>query len=768
MKPRLLFTAFWIISVSVGFCAFASLEPDDGGDLPVTVEVSAGQREGHRALEAALPLPCEGPVQLTFYLHPPGNAWTNLAALEGEIFWPSEGSTNAQVLLHMMDWDYLWFQNLLPGYLRPGQWTRFRVGLLSEKDGWVPVGHHAVWSYQQRIAPVEFAVRVFSSEGGTGLCRVAQVRGVPWVDRSSPWIRQVTPMSVQVPCYEKLELRLALPDRYANPFDPKEVHLVATFEGPDGRTVEVDGYPSAEYYRTVDVSGETLVPQGALHWKVRYAPTVPGRYRYSLRVRDRWGEATWGPASFEALPPRKPGFVRVSRRDPRHFEHDDGSPWFPIGHNIRSPYDERANWRFPWRQRWPEGSAAYARYFRAMAKHGENFTEIWMAPWSLGLEWTPLYPGYHGIGWYNLRNAWELDRVLEEAEGSGIYLNLVIHNHGKFGLLNDKEWADNPFNVEKGGYLRRPDDYFTDVRAMESFRNLMRYIIARWGYSPHIMAWQLWSELDLTGSEYHSYRRPEVVEWHRVMGRAIKQMDPYDHLVTTHVCGDYTHQHPPILELPEIDAAAVDAYHGSPNPLHILRLMKETAQFNARFGKPVLITEFGGSAFGQGLKHLRETLHAGLWGSVVIPLAGAPMLWWWQIVEEENFYSAFPPLRAFLQGEDRRDPTLQCRPVEIVAEAAPLYPVAGDALRNDRYALGWIYTPEHFTQDDPLPPPAVSNLVLCLRGVTNGDFRIEFWDTRRGKPVHLCRVASDQETLACEIPPFVRDLAFKVRLEPAP
>jgi hypothetical protein len=74
---------------------------------------------------------------------------------------------------------------------------------------------------------------------------------------------------------------------------------------------------------------------------VRFCPRTPGRYRYTLRVVDPAGAAEWREGSFEATPAGGPGFVRVAAGDRRYFELDTGEPFYPIGHNIRSPYDSR-------------------------------------------------------------------------------------------------------------------------------------------------------------------------------------------------------------------------------------------------------------------------------------------------------------------------------------------------------------------------------------------------------------------------------------------
>jgi hypothetical protein len=398
-----------------------------------------------------------------------------------------------------------------------------------------------------------------------------------------------------------------------------------------------------------------------------------------------------------------------------------------------------------------------------MKAAGENFAEIWTAAWSLGLEWNAGWRGYHGVGQYNLVHAWELDRVLDAADENGIYVNLVILNHGKFSSWCDPEWDVNPFNTANGGYLAKPEDYFDDPRALRDFRKLMRYMVSRWGASTRVFSWQLWSEVDLTGSNGSNYRRPEVVDWHRQMGRAIKEMDPYDHLIGTHVCTDYTHQNMDIVALPEIDWAPNDAYHFQADPLYIVDLHRATAAYNNPYNKPVMITEFGGSAYGNSLKHLEDALHAGLWSSTAIPLGGAPMFWWWHLVEEENWYPKFQALNRFMTGEDRRDAELKVSTPEMLVNGAQASDLDVQCLKNRRRALGWLFVRSTFGQTDPKGEARQKNVTVRFAGMDEGEYEVQFWDTQEGKMLERKTIRAVQGLVSAPVPAFARDLAFKVK-----
>lgn len=735
--------------------------------IALSMSLDNEQRGASPAVETTVAFP----GHQDFFLHlPSSKSWVDVSAIEFDIPWPGNAPTNAQVLCHMADRDRFWYQQLLDGHLACGATNRLAVKLTPVATGWRAVGHRGEWHFRALKSPKRMAVRIFSGETFRGSCRIDAARAVITPDTAPVLITDVRGNRNHVPCFGKFELTFRIPDRYADPFDPQKIDVFADFRTPSGAVIRIDGYYGRDYFRSVDATGEQLYPQAAPYWRIRFAPTATGEFSYTITARDARGETQWGPATFKSVPSRKHGFVRVSAHDPRYFEFDDGSPFFPIGHNIRSPFDSRMDDQFPWRKRWIDGSSVYTHYFERMRAHGENITEIWSSAWSLGIEWSPQWRGFHGVGEYNMMNAWEMDRVVEEAERNGIQLNLVILNHGKFSLHWDTEWEHNPYNRALGGYLDDPEQFFTNGRARRDFLKLMRYIIARWGYSTSIFAWQLWNELDLVGNDKEFgeikskfYFKPQAVEWHVDMGRAVRDIDPYDHLVSTHVCTDYSRQNPAIIKLPEVSLAAVDAYHSTPEIMSIVTLLHKTADHNNPFGKPVLVTEFGGSAYGHGVNHLRNALHVALWSSTCIPLGGAPMFWWWQLVDEENFYPQFKAVANFMRGEDRRDPQMLMRALTLKLPDRGSSQLGAECLASSTRAYGWIYSAAAYARHASRQATPVSGLTVSLSTSQDATFDVEFWDTSQGKRVARTTAETEDGAISFRVPAFEKDIAFKVK-----
>lgn len=720
------------------------------------------------------PLPLELPGESLATLHTAVSNWVTLEKVLLDVALPREAPAALQVLVHVVDWDGFWHQTLLPEFLTPGTTNRLSVDVSAHATGWQPLGHHGAWHRRSLMEPREVGLRVFGRVAYTGLCEIVSATGIVSTDKASPTIWNVRANDATPRVYGLYELRFEIPDRYANPFDPREVAVDADIRAPSGAVVSVPAFYHQDYFRTVSDSGETILPQGRPEWRLRYSPREEGGHSVTLRVKDRHGDSAWGPERFTAGPAARPGIVRVAKSDPRFFEYSGGAPYFPIGHNIRSPFDTRMDDQFPWRFRHPEGSAAYSRYFHDMQAAGANLVEVWASAWCMGLEWSPTQLGYHGIGQYNMVNAWELDHVFRLADEHRLNVNLVLNNHGRLSDFCDPEWKDNPFNVARGGYLADPMEWFADPRALREYEQQMRYAIARYAWNPQLFAWELWSELNLAGSTGgdRPHYDPRVISWHGRIGRFIAAHDFHRHMVSTHVSNDYKMQNPELLQLPELSLAAVDAYHSSRDPLEIMRLQVATAEFNNPYGKPVIVTEFGGSPMAADLGHLRREVHAALWSSVTTAVAGTPLFWWWQVIEEEDFYPMYKALSRFMEGEDRRDPSLQPAQVQLMDDSGNWItpdPMGGTLLSSPRQAFGWIFVNfPRFALLDPNGKAAQTGVHLRLSGTEGAIYRVEFWDTLKGTVVSRLDARVRHGTADVLVPPFCRDIAFKAKLQDAP
>jgi hypothetical protein len=220
---------------------------------------------------------------------------------------------------------------------------------------------------------------------------------------------------------------------------------------------------------------------------------------------------------------RLPSIV-IDPKDPKKLMRTDGLPYLPVGANLA--------WS-------PDGVSDrvgyYLRSIPSFSKANLNWMRIWMAHWdALNLDWLPPDMGSSPRpGFINADIADNWDRILASAEENGVYVQLVLQHHGQYSTSSDSNWAANPWNAANpGGFLKSPEDFFTDPNARVMTLVKYRYIVARWGWSPAIVAWELFNEVHWTDAMRHGHEA-EVARWHSDMATFIRLVDAYGHLITT-------------------------------------------------------------------------------------------------------------------------------------------------------------------------------------------------------------------------------------------
>lgn len=741
------------------------------GLVAATVPLSIIEPKTKKALPFPLTAPIAFPGEKNFEISTTNDAvWLNGTFIHLKLAWPANAPRYTGGLVWLKDRDNYWNQYILPKHLTCGATNSLTIPFDAKAMGWHAPGHSLVWQHRTRLHPQSIGFRIYADQAFTGNCTVVSATLETKSPSGSPKITQIHSRTPDPHVREMYELKFHLPDRYTDPFDPQKIDAGAEVITPSGKKHQINAFFYQPHYRLEDELGEPVEPDGPPEWRIRYCPIETGKHTIHLHAKDMWGSVSVSNAvTFNAAAARVPQiqqFVRVSKKDNRYFELDDGSLYYPIGHNIRSATDQRMDDKFPWIWRKPEGSVAYRRYFKKMRESNENWAEVWMSAWSLGLEWTEGIGGYHGAGDYHMGNAWELDRVLELAEKHQIHINLVLNYHGRISTWCDPEWQLHPYNKRtKGGWLEKPLEFFSDPQAIEYQKRFARYTQARWGWSPMIFGYELCSELNLTGHQSHHRTNFEtnVVKWCEILSSYVKANDPYRHLVSVHVSNDYSFLNPAHSTMKTLDFNPLDAYHHS-IPERIIPLAAETAKAGLQFQRPILITEFGGSPMAAGREHLKIEQHAALWAGVCVPLAGTPMFWWWQVVDENNLYMRYVAVSSFIKDIDPRDPSArQIHPLvqketKDGKKAPSQFLAVGTA--SPTTARCYIY-PKHFPRI-PNPPVEGVHYHITIPDLKPGIYRIEFVETQQGKPIRKFDLRCEGGKLEIPIPGFKNDTAFKL------
>ena len=415
-----------------------------------------------------------------------------------------------------------------------------------------------------------------------------------------------------VPRDGKFEAAFTLTDQTGNPFDPQANDVDATFTGPDKTPVVVPAFWDGD------------------RWRVRFAPTQVGAYTLSL-TRNGTAEhpADLTADHFTCTASTDPGFVRRDPATVQRFVLDSGQAFYPLGMNVA----------------WNNGGQDYPTVFAHMGQAQMNWARVWTTSWDgKNLEWASDSTHNPKIGEYLIDAARRWDMIFDEAQKSNVYVQMVLQHHGQYTANTDPNWASNPFNVANGGFLQKPDDFFTNAQARTLTRNKYRYTVARWGYSTHLMAWELFNEVqNITEVRSHF---SDVVNWHKEMADYIRSVDVNHHLLTTSnsPSGD------PLSQI----GLDYDQMHTYPPDVISTFAGVRTTDINA----PLFYGEWGPSPVGA------NPVHDGLWASLMTPTAGAGQFWDWDTVIKNNRWAEFASAAGFTQNFD----------VTSLGATAPIHP----------------------------------------------------------------------------------------------
>ena len=743
------------------------------------------QASSARASSGARSLAITGSLPQSFgvtYL--PWDDWTGYTQLSFDLYIPAGVPKEFDLWVYLKDKQYYWYQTApfrspttgkpLPGP-KPGKWTTIKLDISPTSTIWKPGGHRRAWE-RALYYPREFGLRVFSRRKWSGTVWLDNVqltgeklplgRYAAGQPRPVPYKLAVTPSAASVPQFRKLELGFSLKRDYDNPYDPRVVDVQGHFTGPDGQTIHVPGFIYQAYERTQTPEGyEKLIPVGHTSWKVRFAPRLQGKYTYTVTVRDALGETRSDPGSFVATAPVDPrGYVRISKQDPRCFEYDNGEYLFPTGINMRDGGDQAEQ---------QKGSYDFDAYFKLFREHGLNFVRTWMCAWWGGIEWSDKYHSrFDGVGRYAQYNAWRLDYAFDLAEKTGLLLELTLNSHGQMRRDKfDAEWEYNPYSVRNGGFVASPAMFFTSPRAKEMVKQRYRYIVARWGYSQNLMSWDMVNEVDLT----EGYQRDKVAAWHQEMAAYLKSIDPWKHLVATHICLYGYGQE--LFALPEIEYVQADAYWKRRDIG-----MYEGWRSRQQFDKPFLFIEYGPQTVSLPISYERWQLdfRLGMWVSNMIPGAAPGQFWYHDAWREHRLWEYQQGLIAFNAGEDRRGQNYQTLRATIEAPGIPEWRptpeerqrgekgpiINARAMGNGTRGMFYLYQFDNMSVPKPETIPdarRVHDATVTLYGFNPGRYRVEYWDTIAGKVVGTQEVAADGNGLVLKPPTFAEDLAGKVR-----
>ncbi|WP_143827999.1 cellulase family glycosylhydrolase [Anaeromyxobacter sp. Fw109-5] len=498
------------------------------------------------------------------------------------------------------------------------------------------------------------------------------------------------------------------------------------------------------------VRAEVLAPSGArIHvpafpvpggWAARFRPREPGRHRWVARSGEGAAAAEVARGEVMAEDRGLAGQVIVSGGTLRT---EDGRPFRPLGENRFNVYDPT----------WSDGLSP-ADYVARMAADGMNALRVFVFT-ACGRAGTMPNPGCLEpvLGAFDEAAAARYDAIFAAAEAHGVKVVLSVFAIGFTPGDAWKGWEENPYSAARGGPAAGNTDFFLDPRAREAARARLRYVLARWGASPALLAIDLLNEPEWDGAIPEDHWIP----WAEDLARTWRAEDPYGHPVTAGPVG--LHWNVEEDERAWWASAACDIvqwhrYGPDVHDVHDLaEALVETTRDTARYGKPVLIGEFG---WGGDAKPEHDHTHVGIWAAT---FAGAGVLSHSAPPFTEDSDEPMTPARArhfrtlaaFLRRAEARGP-LAPAPEPAVRRAPGLRALA---LGGERAAAVWLLAPR------PGYGGRVKGARLTLAGIAPGRWRVTWVEDVSGEVIAV-EERDASGPLPLDVPPFARHVAALV------
>lgn len=324
---------------------------------------------------------------------------------------------------------------------------------------------------------------------------------------------------------------------------------------------------------------------------------------------------------------------------------------------------------------------------------------------------------------------------------------------------------------------------WTDQRHLGYWKRNLRYRVARWSYSPAVLAWEIWNEhghVPILGTSQET----ELFRFYQQIVPFIADQDPYDHLITTSQ-GSQAYS-PEFFTAAGMGLVNYHDYITTQLPRHPSGWTEDAAMFvykNATdlvqrwpAGTPRLPFVWGEMGTltvwdqddpiaTQGLGG-EISRHNWLWAGLFSPVFTSPIDW-----QARPKHGTTAAIRSFFSGERYSTSrwtlhaTADVGNGEVVASDARLRVLAlrsGDQQR----LLAWVQHRDHtwakVARDGHTPVPV--SATFTTPALPAAAYSVEWRDTSTGQVVSTGEVAHAGGAMTLALPsPLASDIAVKIR-----
>jgi hypothetical protein len=529
----------------------------------------------------------------------------------------------------------------------------------------------------------------------------------------------------------------------SNPFDQTQVRLLATITKPDKSKFQVEGFWYQGFKIQNNNGQRSAMKVEDPYWRIGFTSTIPGEYQ--VVVEAKLGNqipvvinhsVVTNYSAITKVTTSGKSFVRGSE------------PFIPFAYNIA------------WANRFEE-IEKYDQWFSKASKAGVNVARVWMASWSLGIEWTDT-----GLGDYakRLDRAWLLDKVFELGAKHGIGINLVFINHGAFSTTTNPEWYSNPYNSANGGPIANAGEFATSDEAWKFWERRVRYIAARYAAYPSLFTWEWWNEVNFT-----PISSTDLSAWTKKSNALLDKWDPYNTMITSSWASGASLQ-----DWDGLDYAVTHVYDAG-DPIKSLTVQADALRA-AVPNKPILVGEMGSGTLTEDPFNDPKGLHLhnSQWAATFVGFAGPASYWWWDIyVDPLNLWPITTGLAKLTKNLDvaAMNPARQsCLPLTTCLTLSSPKTTIGWIRHNnfDRSAKTQLLLDaaiESLRTKKPIktnfPDPVSKGGTVSILVPTNGTYSLTFSNTFTGKTISTGNVNSKNKMIAMKVPRFTGDIAFR-------
>jgi hypothetical protein len=438
-----------------------------------------------------------------------------------------------------------------------------------------------------------------------------------------------TPSAPVIEQYARIDVDITLKAKWSNPFRANDVAVDVIFQAPSGKQLRLPAF---------FVEGKTREPS---HWQARFTPQEAGSYSYQivLAETDHWQKPATG-GQFSVAPSTNKGFLHPHSN--WEFRFDNGDFFRGIGENFCWEHRDKDDSKF-FQALHENPRFNYETMLPKLSSQGANFIRTWMIYWNLPVDWQWVDNASRyqpDKARFNASGIARMDKLVELAEQNHMYLMLAMDP--QVALLGEG-WDKSIYNKKNGGSAATPAEFFSSPQARAAYKDKLRFMVARWGYSTSIAAWEFFNEVDNVTYADATARIPDapVVDWHRDMSQYLAQVDPYDHMITTSI------SHRDLAGLNDIPDISFNQKHIYKATGAIPQAIRD---YTIKHHKPYVVGEAGfewdwSKNFNEFADDMTYDFKRGLWYGIFSPTPVVPLSWWWEFFDEKNTTAYFQSVK---------------------------------------------------------------------------------------------------------------------------